>query len=243
MDVIPAVDIMGGRVVRLRQGRPGTETVYSDDPVGTARDLVASGARRLHVVDLDRALSTGADNRSLVWEIVRSVAVPVQVGGGLRSEDDIEEAWSHGANGAVISTSLFEGRGAALTTRYRPECRSGRLIPSLDMKNGEVAVSGWSASAGLGLKAALSMLAGWGFARIIYTDTGRDGLLTGPDHPSSLLEWGLEVVIAGGVRNLDDIFALRQAGFHGAIVGRAVYDGTVDLRQAAGMGEGGSGGS
>lgn len=234
-EVIPAVDIRAGRCVRLYQGDYGRETVFSDDPVAMAQRWIELGAPRLHVVDLDAARDGGPGNRETIARIVVEARVPVQVGGGVRSASEV--AWwldQAGADRVVIGTLAFRQPDAVapLTLRY-----GDRIAVALDVRDGNVQVRGWTESAGLPVEQAVRTLAGAGVRRFIYTDIARDGTLSGPDIEGlgRLLRSapaGVRFIASGGIASVEHILALARLDIDGAIVGRALYDGRVDLRAA-----------
>lgn len=233
--VYPAVDISEGRCVRLLQGRFGTETVYSDDPVQVALGLAAGGARWLHIVDLDGAKTGIRANRELVLEVVKRASCPVQAGGGLRSLDEVEEMISVGANRAVLGTIALEDPDemARACKRY-----GERIVVSLDARSGELASHGWTVGSGVPVDEAVKAFDAAGVAHFIYTDVARDGAMTGPDveglqRIAAMTD--VPVIASGGVASLDDvrtIARLRNEGISGVIVGRALYEGKFTIGQA-----------
>ncbi len=234
-DIIPAVDIRGGRCVRLYQGDYARETVFSDDPVATARRWAELGAPRLHVVDLDAARDGASPNRELVVRLIEEAGVPVQVGGGIRSADDAVWWFEEGkADRVVVGTLAFTARDAVaeLAARY-----GGRIVVALDARHGEVRVRGWTASAGMPLERAALELSDAGVQRFIYTDIERDGTLEGPDVEAlerllNSLPGHVRVIASGGVASVEHIVALARLRLEGVIMGRALYDGRVDLTRA-----------
>jgi phosphoribosylformimino-5-aminoimidazole carboxamide ribotide isomerase len=233
--VYPAVDISGGRCVRLLQGRFGTETVYSDDPVKVALGFAKAGARWLHIVDLDAAKTGEPANREVVLEAVRLAPCPVQAGGGLRSLDDVEEVLAAGANRAVLGTVALEDRAA-----LRKACaRYGeRIGVSLDARGGELTSHGWTVGSGVPLQEAIRTFEEAGVALFVYTDVSRDGTMSGPSIDGVLRlaeETNLPVVASGGIGTLEEIrvvAGLRRHGVVGAIVGRALYEQKFSVGEA-----------
>ncbi len=233
--VYPAVDISEGRCVRLLQGRFGTETVYSDDPVKVALGLASAGARWLHIVDLDGARTGHPANRDLVIEVVKRASCPVQAGGGVRTTDEVEELLAAGANRVVLSTFALEDEEA-----MRAACaRFGeRIIVSLDVRAGEVASHGWTVGSGVGLFDAVERFRDAGVSAFIYTDVSRDGAMTGPDvdglaRLASATD--LPVIASGGIASLDDLRSvarMHDTGIRGAIVGRALYEHKFSVGEA-----------
>ena len=231
--VIPAIDLRAGRCVRLRQGRAEDETVFSDDPVATARGWQAQGALRLHVVDLDGAFAGQPTQTALVREIIGALAIPVQVGGGLRDIGAVQTVLEAGARFAVVGTR------AALDPRFLGEvCRAfeDRIIVAVDASDGRVAVDGWTRVLDLQAVELARDAAAAGAAAILYTDIARDGMQSGPNVWSTeavAKAAGIPVLASGGVGSLEDLRQLATIpGVDGAIVGRALYSGAVDLRRA-----------
>jgi phosphoribosylformimino-5-aminoimidazole carboxamide ribotide isomerase len=233
--VFPAVDISEGKCVRLLQGRFGTETVYSNDPVEVARGFARAGARWLHIVDLDGAKTGVASNRELVVEVVKSASCPVQAGGGVRTLDDVEELLAAGANRVVLGTVALEDPDAM----QRACKRFGeRIAVSLDARGGELASHGWTVGTGVPVVEAIDRFEDAGVSWFIYTDVSRDGTLSGPDVEGLLRvveATSLPVVASGGIGNLEElktVARLRSEGIAGAIVGRAFYERKFDVREA-----------
>lgn len=232
-EIVPAVDLKAGRCVRLVQGRAEAETVFSDDPVAMARRWEASGARRLHVVDLDGAFAGGPAQTDLVGAMIRAVSIPVEVGGGLREMAHVETVLDAGARWAIVGTR------AALDPVFLGEVceRFGeRLMIGIDASDGRVAVDGWTRVLDLDAIALARDAAAAGAAGIIYTDIARDGTQGGPNLWSTeavARAAGIPVLASGGVGSLEDIRQLATVpGLAGVIVGRALYSGAVDLAAA-----------
>ncbi len=229
MIVIPAIDLRAGRCVRLFRGDPSDETVYEEDPVEIARRFEAEGARRLHVVDLDAALGTGS-NREIVVRILRGVAIPVQVGGGLRTLHDVDEVLQRGAARAILGTS------GALDPGFVSEAvhhAGDRVVVAVDVLDDRVMVRGWR-EAGPRLHEALAALSDAGAPRLLVTSIERDGTMDGPDLElyERVVRWTSAPVIAsGGIRKADDVHALRDLGVEAAVVGKALYAGTLRLAE------------
>lgn len=233
MMVIPAVDLRAGKCVRLYQGRPDAEIVFSDDPVAVALRWADCGAPRLHVVDLDGAFAGAPKQTELICEIASRVSVPLQVGGGLRSVEAVEQTLAAGAGWIVVGTR------AALDPSFLTEaCRRfpGRVIVAVDAREGRVAADGWTRTLDLDAEAFASSAARAGAVAILYTDIARDGTTTGPslEHTRAVAAVaGIPVLASGGVASLEDLKRLAAIpGVTGAIVGRALYTGAVDLKQA-----------
>jgi phosphoribosylformimino-5-aminoimidazole carboxamide ribotide isomerase len=234
--LLPAIDLRGGLVVRLREGDFARETVYGTDPVEVARGFVAAGARWIHVVDLDGARDGGRRQTEAVARIVTSVGrgVSCQVAGGLRDETAVEAALTAGAARAVVGTAALRDPAFVewLVARFGPE----RIAVALDVREGLAVGHGWvPGSPGVPADEALAGLADRGAGTFIVTAIERDGLLAGPNLEllgrMVALDRG-DVVASGGVSSLDDIAAVRTLGCAGAIVGRALYEGGLDLAEA-----------
>lgn len=231
MELYPAVDVQGGRVVRLQQGAADRATAYADDPVAVAREFAEAGARWVHFVDLDRAFGRG-DNREIARAFLAATSVRVQVGGGLRTEEAIEEMLAWGATRVVIGTKA--ATDPALVERLLGRHGAERLAIGIDAKAGQVAVRGWTEVFDLTVLDLAQRVKAQGARTVIYTDVARDGMLTGPDVTGArgIAALGLQVIASGGVASLDDLRSVRAAGLAGAIVGRALYEGRFTLPEA-----------
>jgi phosphoribosylformimino-5-aminoimidazole carboxamide ribotide isomerase len=230
MIVIPAVDIRGGRVVRLVRGDPQQATEYGDDPAAAARRFEEQGARWIHVVDLDAAFGTGS-NRDLVVAVCRAVGVPVQVGGGLRSLDAVDEVISAGAARAVLGTAAAWDPDLVATAVRR--YGEGVAI-AIDVQDGVARVRGWK-DVGPPIDDLIPSLDGAGAHRFIVTSVGADGTMSGPDlalYGRVRALTGRPVIASGGIRNVEDLRALAELGVEGAVVGRSVHEGTLLLEEA-----------
>jgi phosphoribosylformimino-5-aminoimidazole carboxamide ribotide isomerase len=234
LTLYPAIDLRGGFAVRLERGDPGRETRYDADPVARARSFVAAGARALHVVDLDGAFGTG-ENQGALRAICAAVDVPVQTGGGIRSAEDVRARLGAGADAVVIGTLLVEHPDEA---RAIVELYGERIVAGIDARGDRVATRGWLAESGVSRDELVRTVASWGVRRIVYTEIARDGMGSGYDvaalaHVAALAP--LHVTASGGARTLDDLRALRDGtpdNVDAAIVGRALYEGTLDLQEA-----------
>jgi phosphoribosyl isomerase A len=227
--VIPAVDLRGGRAVRLRRGDPSEETAYANDPVEVAQRFQEQGARRLHVIDLDAALGEG-DNREAITAICRSVVVPVQVGGGIRSLEAAAAVFEAGAARAILGTAA--AADATFVERAVEEFAE-RVVVAVDVRGGRLMLDGWREE-GPELGAALSELNDAGAPRYLVTAIARDGTLEGPDltlYRQVLKLTDRPVIASGGVRNADDVWALRDVGCEATVAGKALYEKTLKLAQ------------
>ena len=247
-EVIPAIDLRAGRCVRLFQGDFARETVFGDDPVGMARRWAGLGAGRLHLVDLDGAKAGAPVQLALVAQIAASVDVPVELGGGLRTEADVDRALQAGVDRVVLGTAAVANPDDATAARFRAACleRHGeRVAIGLDAREGRLAVRGWQETTSADAFSFAERLRGEGFVRVIYTDISRDGALSGPnlEHIRRLCEIdGLAVIASGGVSQIGDLEALATTGAEGAIVGQALYSGAFILDEALARLGGGVGG-
>lgn len=230
MIVIPAIDLRGGRVVRLTHGDPAAETVYNDDPVAVARHFQELGAQMLHVVDLDAALGDG-DNKPTIASICRAVDVPVETGGGLRSIEAIQDVLDAGALRVVVGTSAVQDPGML---REAVDAFGSALIVALDVRGRDVAVQGWTDSLGP-IDGYLPALSDRGVPRFMITQVEVDGTLEGPDvglYMECVELTDKPVIASGGVSSNEDLPALAETGVEAVIVGKAIYEGRFDLQQA-----------
>lgn len=237
--LFPAIDLRRGRCVRLRQGDPAAETVFSDDPAAMAMHWVRQGAGWLHVVNLDGALGDqGPDavNLRRLAEIRAAVAVPIQFGGGLRTLADVERALALGASRVVLGTAAVQD--PSFVGRAIAAFGAERVVVGLDARGGVVATHGWQQSSGLPVLDVARRLRDQGLLRVLYTDIARDGTLSGVDAEATAAlaqASGLRVIASGGVRDLEDIrrlVAVADAGVEGVVVGQALYTGSLDLAEA-----------
>ena len=231
MRVIPAIDIMGGEVVRLYKGDPAKKTVYSADPIGMARQWEAGGADMLHIVDLDATLGLGS-NHGMITDVAAAVSLPVQVAGGLRDMGAVS-AMAGVAQRMVIGTLAFGDKDAlaGLLSRFGAD----RIIVSVDHRAGSIVTHGWQRDAGVGLLGAIQEFVGMGVREFLLTDVGRDGTLEGPE--LDYLERacampGTRIIASGGISKPQDISDVRSRGASGVILGKALYDGRVTIREA-----------
>jgi len=235
-DILPAIDLRGGRVVRLQQGDFDRETAFSDDPVAVARSFADAGVRWLHIVDLDGARTGEPVHAAIIRDIVAAVGrdLAVEAAGGLRTEESVDTVLAEGAARAVVGTAAL--RDPAFAGRLVAAHGSIRIVAALDIRDGLALGEGWREGAsGLRAETALAALADQGVTTFEVTAIERDGLLGGPDLDllTRLVSLGRGAVIAsGGIASLDDIRAVRQLGCFGAIVGRALYEGRFDIASA-----------
>ena len=234
MLLIPAIDLKDGQCVRLKQGRMEDDTVFSDDPVATATHWVNEGARRLHLVDLNGAFAGTPINKSVVEAIAKvHPTLPIQIGGGIRSLETIGHYLDAGVSYVIIGTK------AVREPEFVEEaCKqfAGHIIVGIDAKDGWVATDGWANVTDVKATDLAKRFADAGVSSIVYTDIARDGMMQGVNVSQTVAlaaACGLPVIASGGITNLDDIHALKgQPGILGAITGRAIYEGTLNLKEA-----------
>jgi phosphoribosylformimino-5-aminoimidazole carboxamide ribotide isomerase len=230
--ILPAIDLLGGKCVRLAQGDYNRQTVYSDDPVDVASRFVDEGATWLHIVDLDGARSGSPTNLHILESIRnRNPSVGIELGGGMRSSDAIESALAQGASRVVVGSALTVSNELAETI-FR---LGDRVVAGIDTRDGYVSVHGWERSTALdGFEFARQMVQ-LGCRRIIWTDIETDGMLSGPNVSGlkrMVLDSAVPVIASGGVSRLEDLVAFAESGVEGAIVGRAIYEGRFTVAEA-----------
>ena len=233
MEVIPAIDLKGGRCVRLRQGDFVQETVFSDDPLATARSWQDQGVSRLHLVDLDGAARGEPAHLEVITAIVRSLTIPVQVGGGIRTIAAAEAWLAAGADRVVIGTAAV--RNPEMVKELCHLHGGHRVVAAVDARGGKVAVQGWTEASEIDVLDLAGDMAAIGVERLLYTDIARDGMLSGPDLETNTVlvrQTTMAVLASGGVSSLEDIRNLAGAGVEGVVVGQALYAGVLDLAQA-----------
>jgi len=235
MMVIPALDLKEGRCVRLSQGRMDQESVYSENPVQMAKHWESKGAERLHVVDLNGAVTGRPFHRSLIEEITRSLRIPIEVGGGIRDLETIENYFSSGVRWVILGTAAFRNRPLIEEGCHRfPE----RVILSIDAKGGKVAIHGWNEVIPLEAIDVARQFEGIGLSAIIFTDVERDGMGTGlnwEETKALARATSIPVIASGGVSRMEEmehLMDLEPDGVIGVIVGRALYTGQLDLEEA-----------
>jgi len=231
MIIYPAIDIRNGKCVRLTQGRYDDMTVFSDEPVNTAIKFQEAGALWLHVVDLDGARGD-ANNRGLIIEIASKLNIPVQTGGGIRTLDDIKELLESGIARVILGTAAVKNPElvAKAVSLY-----NDRIAAGIDAKDGYVAIEGWEKVSRIKALDLAKTMEEAGVKTIIYTDIATDGMLSGPNinaMAEMVEKVNMEVIASGGVSKVEDLLALKETGVHGAIVGKALYTGSVDLKEA-----------
>ena len=234
MLIIPAIDLKDGQCVRLIQGNMHQATVYSNDPAAMARQWADQGAQFLHVVDLNGAFEGEPKNLAHVEAIVNAVSISVQVGGGIRSLDTVRMYLGAGAKRVVMGTTALRHRQLVEEIL---EVFPGRVVVSIDAKNGLVATDGWKTVTDITAREAIKSLAGLPLAAVMYTDIAKDGMMAGPNIPSLkiMIEVSpVPIIASGGISNLDDIKAIKALGpqIEGVILGKSLYEGMIDLAEA-----------
>lgn len=233
MRIYPAIDIKDGKCVRLSQGCFDKVTVYGENPVEIAKQWVKEGASFIHLVDLDGALLGEQANKKVIKEIAQSVGIPIQTGGGIRSIDTIKDRLSLGVDRVIIGTAAVKNpdlvREAIMTFG------ANKIIIGIDAKDGRVAVEGWEEVSSLSAVDLCLQMKEIGVKTIIYTDISKDGMLCGVNIEATkelIDKTGMEIIASGGVANLSDLEKVSVIGVEGVIIGKALYQGSVDLKQA-----------
>src|SRR2546421_2935472 len=234
LQIVPSIDLRGGRIVSLKQGDYARQVSYDVDPLATARAFGDAGAAWLHVVDLDGAKEGRTVQTELIAQIAAACGLAVQAGGGIRSTDDVNRLLDAGASRAVIGTKAIEDWQWFETLARDPKYNN-KLVLALDAKDGVVATRGWTQTSGVRAVDLAKQISDWPVAAILYTDVSKDGMLEGPnlEHTRELAEAGkVPVIASGGVGTIDHIRQLHRLPIWGVIVGRSLYEGTLDLREA-----------
>jgi phosphoribosylformimino-5-aminoimidazole carboxamide ribotide isomerase len=237
LQLIPAIDLMKGEIVRLTHGDPETAKVYDQfgGPVETAKKWKAEGATKLHIIDLDAALGI-ENNLAVIAEIAENVDIPIQVGGGIRSIDSVEKVLKLGVSQVILGALAFSDPKAVIQIQQRFGAES--VIVALDNRNGKIMVEGWKTTTSMGVKEALEEFAALGVKTFLVTSITKDGTLSGPDL-GTLREAtqypNVEVIAAGGIGRLNDLVALKSAGVAGAVIGKALYERRFTLKEAVRM--------
>jgi phosphoribosylformimino-5-aminoimidazole carboxamide ribotide isomerase len=239
MNVYPAIDLMDGKCVRLKQGSFAESTVYSDDPIATAAKFEAQGARYLHVVDLTGAKDPTRRQSDLIGKIIGSTKLKIQTGGGLRTLEQASELFKLGADRVVIGSAAV--KNPALVQELIQKFGTERVTLALDVRFNAhgiptLALQGWQEQSAVTLKEALLPFEKLKISRVLCTDIGRDGMMTGPNvdlyKDLSRQFWGIEFQASGGVGTLAHLLSLKEAGVRSAVVGKALYEGAIDLAEA-----------
>ncbi len=234
MLIIPAIDIRHGRCVRLLQGDPDRETVYSDDPLGIARGFQRDGARLIHIVDLDGAFEGKPVNRELIAKIASAVDIPVEIGGGIRDKETITYYLNAGISRIIVGTVLLDPASEGMIATFKEN-----IIAGIDARDSRVSTHGWKTTSDAMAIDLIKDLSAKGIDEFIYTDISTDGMLTGPNVNAirSILDCvpGIKIVASGGVSKKDDLRSLadlKSPGLVGCIVGKAIYDGRLSLKES-----------
>lgn len=235
MIIFPAIDLRDGKCVRLLRGDFAKETVYSSNPEDVALRWVREGAEYLHVVDLDGALAGKPQNTEVIKKILSSVQIPIEVGGGIRTLETIENTLELGVKRVILGSVAVQNRSLVKEAcqRYRD-----RIVVGIDAKDGITVIDGWGVSGGIPAVELAKELASFGLKTIIYTDISRDGTLSGVNIEATsklAIESGVDIVASGGVKSLEDIHALKKRevdGIVGVIAGKSIYEGTLSLSEA-----------
>lgn len=236
MIIYPAIDILGGQCVRLRQGDYAQETVFSNDPSSIAKKWADCGADRVHLVDLDGAKAGKPINADAIRKAVSAAGVPCQLGGGIRTEADLETVFGWGVRWAVLGTRALQDPDwvCRMADRY-PD----RIVLGVDARNGYVATEGWLETSSTKATELAKRVEGSPLAAVVYTDIAKDGMMSGPNF-DGLAEMQaamkLPVIASGGVTNMADVTRLSAMALFGCIIGRALYENTIDLREAVRVG-------
>jgi len=232
--VIPAVDLMNGKVVRLSRGDPKTAKVYSQfgSAVETAKKWKRDGANKLHIIDLDAAFGTG-NNLLVIAEIVKSVDLPIQVGGGIRTVEAVEKLLALGVSQVILGALAFSDSNAIV--QVQRTFGAERVIVALDNKNGKIMVEGWKTQTAFGMKDALEKFTALKVGTFLVTSITKDGTLSGPDLAtlSEACQYpNVQIIAAGGIGSLNDLMALKRVGVAAAVVGKAFYEDKFTFKEA-----------
>ena len=230
MKVIPAIDIMENNVVRLVKGDPKNKTIYSDNPVESAKKWEKAGADMLHVVDLDATLGLGS-NLHMIKKIAKEVSIPIQVAGGLRTEDMINEVL-HFASKAVLGTIAFKNK--EVLKNISKSIGKNRIIISVDQSQGKIVISGWTENTGVELISGIKNFVKLGYSEFLLTSVDRDGTLQGPDLDSLKNACQIQdakIIASGGISNLQDTINVKKCGASAVILGKALYDKKISIEE------------
>lgn len=233
MQLYPAIDLKGGRCVRLTQGLFDNVTVYSDTPAKMASLWESKGASYLHLVDLDGALAGRSVNEAAIRSIIEQVSVPVQVGGGIRTPEAAQNLLKMGAARVIVGTKAVEHPGFVreLIENFGAE----RVVVGIDAKDGMAAVEGWEMVSQISASRLCMQMKEYGIRHVVYTDISRDGMLAGPNIQATkklMEETGLDIIASGGVSSMEDLQNLYRQGIQGVIIGKALYENRIDLAEA-----------
>jgi phosphoribosylformimino-5-aminoimidazole carboxamide ribotide isomerase len=240
LEIVPSTDLRDGRVVRLQQGDYARQIDYAADPIETAKSFRAAGAKWMHIVDLDGAKEGRPAQTELIGRMIAASGLKVQAGGGIRSTEDVQRLLDAGASRVVVGTAAMENW--AWFEQLAHDARfAGKLVLAIDAKQGVIATRGWTHSSGRLASDVATQVSGWPLGALLYTDVAKDGMMAGPnvEHTRKLVEAGdVPVIASGGVGNVAHVRQLLGSGAWGVIVGRSLYEGTLDLREAIEVGRG-----
>ena len=231
MKIIPAIDLMEGKVVRLIKGQPEKKTIYSDEPIKIAKQWEKSGADLIHLVDLDATLGIGS-NWELVKNIVKELSIPVQVAGGLRDEDIITEALNI-ASKVVLGTLAFKNK--QILKKLLSDFGNDRIVISVDHVDGKIVVDGWQKNTGTNLIEGINEFLEIGFYEFLLTNVNRDGTLEGPDLgflQKACNIRGTKIIASGGISNINDVLQVKNCNAYGVILGKALYENKILIEEA-----------
>jgi len=232
MKVVPSIDLLGGNVVRLVKGNIEDKILYSSDPISIAKKWEEQGADLLHIVDLDSALRTGNSNISLISNVINSLHIPVQIGGGIRSVDSIKHMLDMGVSKVVVGTMAFKEPNSL---KRIAKTLSSKIVISIDQLNGMIMVDGWREASGFDIIHGINMFMNMGLNEFLFTSIDRDGTLTGPDVESLSVASNIKdinIIASGGISSILDIVKIRNTGCSSVILGRAIYEGRFNVVQA-----------
>jgi phosphoribosylformimino-5-aminoimidazole carboxamide ribotide isomerase len=234
MIVIPAIDLIEGSVVRLYQGDYRQKLEYAEDPVEQALKFQAAGFKRIHVIDLEGAKTGRGQNRKAIQRVINSCRVPVQVGGGIRTEGDVEELFGWGADYLILSTTALED--PEKVARWAERWGGARFIVSMDLRSGRLQTEGWRAESVKGVSEVVQLIRDWRLEEVICTDVERDGTLEQPHYETyrelvAMLPESVSLIAAGGISSPEHVGRLEKIGVDGAVVGRALYEGTFSWEE------------
>lgn len=232
MILMPAIDLKNGKCVRLKYGLAENQTIYSDDPLAMAQHWVSLGSTRLHVIDLDGAFTGEPQNLEIVVSIKKETNVFVQMGGGIRSIQTMDKILKHGIDRIILGTVVFQDSRLAEDAfkKFR-----NKIIVAMDVKDGFIAIKGWKDSSGLSIDEGLKRIEQWGCQEVIYTDIGRDGTLEGVNLrgiQEVMNKTNMTIYASGGVSSIEDIKNLKKINSPGCVVGKALYDNRMNLKDA-----------
>ena len=234
MKIIPSIDLMDGKVVRLVKGDPMNKTIYSNNPVEIAKKWEKANADRIHIVDLDATLARGS-NFQIIKKIANEVSIPVHIAGGLRNEDKINDALSF-AQKVVLGTFAFENK--EILPQILKKFGRDRIIISVDQLNGKIVINGWKQNTGMDLLTGMESFVKLGFSEFLLTSVERDGTLQGPDLESLSKACSIKnakIIASGGISNIKDILDVKKCGAFGIILGKALYEGKISIEEVSAL--------